>query len=334
MTAEEGVTMIRPDIASPPSHSISRRLPRPRPRTIGWLAMGAVVAAILSQQAGELATGAELLTRADAGWVAAILVLVTVRYAAAAVSVQAAVADRTRFGPTVLVQLASSFVGRFTPEGLGWFVLNQRYLERIGIPRASAIAAITLKLVAGGITRLAIAAGVLVGTGPVAIDRLGTVTIDLAFLAFVGAGVTALLALAWRLRRRLRPRLRPVIGAIRDVRLVLRQPRRAGLLFVTSGSLTVLSALTLMASAAAVGVTLDPLEVFLVYLGGTALAALSPTPGNLGALEVTLTAGLVAIGSGTADAFATVLLYRLGTFWLPIVPGFVAFRWLQTRAEL
>ena len=30
-------------------------------------------------------------------------------------------------------------------------------------------------------------------------------------------------------------------------------------------------------------------------------------------------------------ALAGVFLYRLATFWLPILPGFLAFRWLASR---
>ena len=49
------------------------------------------------------------------------------------------------------MQVSSAFIGRFTPEGVGWVVLNQRYLEQAGLSRSSAAAAITLKLLAGGL---------------------------------------------------------------------------------------------------------------------------------------------------------------------------------------
>jgi hypothetical protein len=37
---------------------------------------------------------------------------------------------------------------------------------------------------------------------------------------------------------------------------------------------------------------------------------------------------------GRGRAVAAVLLYRLLTFWLPLAPGFVAFRYLQTRQHI
>jgi uncharacterized membrane protein YbhN (UPF0104 family) len=33
-------------------------------------------------------------------------------------------------------------------------------------------------------------------------------------------------------------------------------------------------------------------------------------------------------------AVAAVLVYRLLTFWLPLVPGFIAFRYLQAKQHI
>jgi len=74
-----------------------------------------------------------------------------------------------------------------------------------------------------------------------------------------------------------------------------------------------------------------PLQVAAVYLGGTAIAAASPTPDGLGALEAALVAGLTALGYPAGQAVAGVLTYRFFNFWLPILPGLAAFRYLQRR---
>ena len=62
-------------------------------------------------------------------------------------------------------------------------------------------------------------------------------------------------------------------------------------------------------------------QVGAVYLGASLLAAAAPTPGGLGAMEAALVAGFTAIGMDGAIAVATVLSYRLATYWLPILPG-------------
>jgi membrane-associated phospholipid phosphatase len=52
------------------------------------------------------------------------------------------------------------------------------------------------------------------------------------------------------------------------------------------------------------------------------------------AVEAALVVGLMALGVQTGPAVAGVLTYRLLTFWLPIIPGFLAFRYLQHRQVL
>ncbi|HYH49830.1 MAG TPA: lysylphosphatidylglycerol synthase domain-containing protein, partial [Acidimicrobiia bacterium] len=70
-------------------------------------------------------------------------------------------------------------------------------------------------------------------------------------------------------------------------------------------------------------------SVALVYLVGTAVASAAPTPGNLGALEAAFIAGLTSAGMTSASAVGAVIVYRLATFWLPVLPGWLAFVYLQ-----
>jgi undecaprenyl-diphosphatase len=74
--------------------------------------------------------------------------------------------------------------------------------------------------------------------------------------------------------------------------------------------------------------------IIAIYLGGAAVASIAPTPGGLGALEAALVAGLTAAGAASGPAVAAVLVYRLVTYWLPIVPGFVAYRSLRHQGML
>lgn len=64
------------------------------------------------------------------------------------------------------------------------------------------------------------------------------------------------------------------------------------------------------------------------------MAALVPSPGGFGALDVTLVAGLVAVGAPTTTAVAAVLGFRLITVWVPMVPGALVFAVLLRRRVL
>jgi len=72
----------------------------------------------------------------------------------------------------------------------------------------------------------------------------------------------------------------------------------------------------------------------LVYLGGAAVATAAPTPGGIGATEAALIGGYAAIGVAATPAFTAVLLFRLVTFWLPILPGWLALVTLERRGDL
>jgi uncharacterized protein (TIRG00374 family) len=69
--------------------------------------------------------------------------------------------------------------------------------------------------------------------------------------------------------------------------------------------------------------------VLVIYLAAAAAASLSPTPGGLGAIEAALVAGLTRSGTAVTAAVAGVLAYRIVSYWLPIIPGLIAFRWLR-----
>jgi glycosyltransferase 2 family protein len=74
--------------------------------------------------------------------------------------------------------------------------------------------------------------------------------------------------------------------------------------------------------------------VAVAYLAGAAVASVSPTPGGLGALEAALVAGLTAVGGPAGPAVAGVLAFRLLTFWLPILPGWMAYRTLRANGTI
>ena len=114
----------------------------------------------------------------------------------------------------------------------------------------------------------------------------------------------------------------------------LRSPRRAAVLFGGSAATTLLYVLTLGVSLAAVDAEVPFVPLFAMYLASTAAAAASPTPGNLGALELAMTGGLTTLSVPAGTALGAVLIYRLLTFWLPLLPGFVAFRYLHRGGYL
>ena len=75
------------------------------------------------------------------------------------------------------------------------------------------------------------------------------------------------------------------------------------------------------------------LGVALVYLAALPVAALLPVPGGVVVLDTLLVVGELLNGAGFVPAIVAVLLFRLITFWLIILPGFFAHRAVIRQLE-
>ena len=97
------------------------------------------------------------------------------------------------------------------------------------------------------------------------------------------------------------------------------------MMFVGGTAVVLGNLFALYASVRAFGGTTSFAAVGAVYLAGSAIGQAAPTPGGLGAVEAILIAGLVGAGLDKEIAVPAVLLFRLCTFWIPILPGWASF---------
>jgi glycosyltransferase 2 family protein len=307
-------------------------LTRVRPHTLLLLVATGFAVHLLLPQVGELRQTLGALQGARWSWLAIGLVLSAAGYLAAAVAQLGAVDPPLALGRTTLVQVASSFANRLTPASLGGLGLNVRYLQQAGMDRPSAVGAVAVNTAAGALVHVL---GLLVAAVLIGQARLGTAHVPRgwpALVVLVAALVLGGLALWSPLgRRRV---VTPTLRAGRELAAVLRRPGKAAQLLGGSAGVTLTYALTLACSLAAFGTHLPLASTVAVYLAGAAVASVSPTPGGLGAMEAALVAGLTAVGAATGPAVAGVLAFRLLTFWLPILPGWLAYRALRTSGTI
>ena len=307
-------------------------LTRVRPRTLLALVAAGFAVHLLLPQVGELRQTLGALQTARWQWLAAGLVLSAASYLAAAVAQLGAVDPPLALGRTSLVQVASSFANRLTPASLGGIGMNVRYLQRAGMDRPAAVATVAVNTAAGALVHVL---GLLVAVVLIGRARLGTSPIPkgwpvLVALAAVLAGGGLVLWSPLGRRRLVVPALR----AGRELTGVLRRPGKSAQLLGGSAGVTLSYALTLACCLAAFGARPPLVGTVAVYLAGAAVASVSPTPGGLGAMEAALVAGLTALGVPTGPAVAGVLAFRLLTFWLPILPGWLAYRVLRVDGTI
>ena len=309
------------------------RLERIRLRTLLTLVASVVAAYLL---AGELDRSSltNVLRSANWHWSIAALALSAVTYVAATWSLSGFVADRLSFFRTLLVQLAGSFVTLVTPAAVGGAALNIRYLQRRKIPAPVAAASVGVAQVIAFILHIILLVVFIAVAGAGTKDSIKPPT--WAYFVLAGLVVAALAVLAVPAGRRLlRARVSPLLGQVLPRLLeVAQHPRK---LAEGIGGALLLSAayiLCLAACVAAFGRSVPIASIAVVYLTGSAIGSIIPTPGGLGAVEAALTAGLTATGVPGAVAVSSVLLFRLLTFWLPVPAGWAALNYLERKQVL
>jgi undecaprenyl-diphosphatase len=236
--------------------------------------------------------------------------------------------------PTLLTQMASSFVNRVTPANVGGMALNVRFMQKAGVEPTSAVTGMGLNVLAGGAVHVLLLVVFFAWAGQ---SGAGSFEIPLGSRVLVVIAVLlAVLGVAAATRRGRRLVRKHVLGFLRrswsNLQVLARSPGKLVQLILGSFGVTLGYICALAASVAAFNGGITFAEVGAVYLGASMIAAAAPTPGGLGAIEAGLVAGFTGVGLTPGVAVAAVLAYRLVTYWLPILPGWISFQLLERRS--
>ncbi|MFF9816091.1 lysylphosphatidylglycerol synthase domain-containing protein [Streptomyces sp. NPDC014006] len=325
------VLLIRPQAPVEPA-----RLERVRPRTLISFIAGAIGAYFLLTQLTHIEFG-PLVANAQWGWVAAAVLFSAVSYVAAAMSLLGFVPERVPFPRTVAAQVAGSFVKIVAPPAVGGVALNTRFLQRAGVRPGLAVASVGASQLfgLGAHILMLLSFGYLTGTEKTpSLSPSRTVIAGLLTVAVLVLVVTSVPFMRKFIVTRVRSLFAGVIPRMLDV---LQRPQK---LVTGIGGMLLLTACFVMcldASIRAFGdgsASLSIASVAVVFLAGNALGSAAPTPGGVGAVEASLTLGLIAVGLPKEVAAPSVLLFRLLTLWLPVLPGWLAFNQLTRKGAL
>ncbi|MDG9702204.1 YbhN family protein [Streptomyces sp. DH37] len=322
------VLLVRPQAPIQPA-----RLERVRPRTLVSFIAGAFAAYFLLSQLTHV-DFRQVIGGANWGWVAASLLFSALTYVAAAMSLLGFVPEKVPFLRTVVAQVAGSFVKLVAPAAVGGVALNTRFLQRAGVRPGHAVASVGASQLfgLGSHIVLLLVFGYLTGTEHTpTLSPSRTVIAGLLTAAVLSLIVTAIPALRKFVVERVRALFAGVVPRMLDV---VQRPQK--LLSGIGGMLllTVSFVMCLDASVRAFGGELSYASIAVVFLAGNALGSAAPTPGGLGAVEAALIAGLIAFGLPKEIATPAVLLFRLMTFWLPVLPGWLSFTHLTRKQAL
>lgn len=274
------------------------------------------------------------LRESDWRWAVAAFGVGLIGFTGSALTFVAFAPIRLSYWRQIVCQAAASFIAVAAPAGLGPAAVNLRVLQRKQVTTPLAVATAGLvQVTTVGVTILALVTVTAV-TGSSQLTGFQITPTMLIVIAVLAAAIATVLIVPrsrnWVLGR-VTPTLRQTWPRLVEL---FSSPQRLAL-GVLGQIIAVASYVTAMYWAIlAMGRHIPFLSAAVVYLLGNSAGAFIPTPGGMGAIEVTESGALVAIGLNAGVATSIILLFRLVTYWIRIPLGWVAYRYARHIGEL
>lgn len=308
-----------------------------RPVMVSWQRISALAACliflyILLPQVKSLSPSLHSLLHARSGYVIAGFLITTSTFFVAAATYQLLGKHRLYYSRTLLTQLATGFANRLLPAGLGGMGLITQYLRTEKHTTLEAVSVVGMDNIIGIVGHLFLFSLVILMTN-VSFSQLHLP--HLVKPAYVLGALLLLLGVNLALFKRFRSAfLHKAKNLLIDTLDYRKHPLRLSGALLNSLLLTILYVGILWCSSHALGTNLTFSKILVVFTAGSILGSATPTPGGLIGAEAGLFGGFLAYGANDSSALAATLLYRLLTYWLPIIPGLVAFSIVERRLKL
>ncbi len=221
------------------------------------------------------------------------------------------------------VELAAMFINRLLPAGIGALGTNYAFLRHRNHTKAQAASVVGVNNFIGFAGHILLLAIILVlYSGHVSLNLLFSRNYSVLVVVsviLIGAVVVFIIISA---KRRLKKFVNDLFAQLSSYRS---RPANLVAALILSISLTLANTLCLAFCATALNLHISFVEVMLVFSIGLSLGTALPTPGGLGSFEAGLFAGFVAYHLAASSALALALLYRLISYWAPLLIGAPAF---------
>ena len=230
---------------------------------------------------------------------------------------------------TLQVQIASAFISKLLPMSIGSLTVNTFYLTTVSKDVAKAASTMTLNAVTSSTAFFLIIIFALIRSRGDLANQAVQHNIQWGQVFALFVGITLIIFFVLRIHK-IRTRLvKTWNGLWGNFKHYKDQPGKVayGVVFNAIGSLTGIATLYLCAQAVNLDITFS--QAILSYTMGNIIGSLVPTPGGLGGAEAGLYAGLVFFGYDPSLCLTAVLIYRLISYWLPIIPGYLMYRHLR-----
>jgi uncharacterized membrane protein YbhN (UPF0104 family) len=261
-------------------------------------------------------------------WLVLAMSLMILTFAIAAAIYMTLALHRLKYRQTLLVEIATSFVNRLLPSGIGGLGLHGIYLYKRKHTTSEATVVVSINNLIGMVAHTVLLIGV-IWYQPNVVSELRSGNYHIASWRLL-FGVLVLLGIVMSIpivRQRIVTFSANLIISFRKV-----QPIKIAIALVLAIGLTGTYTLILFCCMHSLGIQLSLVRVFIVFSVGMLASTATPTPGGLVGAEAGLFAALLAYGTSSPLAGAAVVLYRLITYWIPLLPGLIALWFVRNRA--
>lgn len=284
----------------------------------------------IAPQLGSFRRSLHLLSDATLALVGIGVLLVAATFFVAALIYWTLALKPIRYWRAMAVQGASGFTNRVLPAGLGGMGINAAFLHksRHSVAQAAAVAVVNNSI---GFIGHFVLLGLVLFLWP--IGRLHATGVSFSWLPYAAVVVVLLVLAAVVLYagKFARAAKRQIINFLRAFLVYGTKKRALGVALLLAMCNTLLTVCVFYISCRSIGAAVSFSSVFIAFTVGVAATAVTPTPGGLGGAEAGLVGGLIGFGVPAAAALAAVLLFRLLTYWLPVVPGIALFNIVLRR---
>jgi undecaprenyl-diphosphatase len=236
---------------------------------------------------------------------------------------------------TILAHLAGAGPGRIIPGGIGNISITAIHLKKTGLTIEQALGVVITNNVFGLISNALLLMGALF-IRPES-TRLITANISSQQL-FVAALITAgfLVLIQWLLHAR--STRREINKTAKQWRVILYKflthPSRVVSVLIIALLISLVHTFMLDLSAYALGIHLSIADALIAMSFGVVIGGVFPTPGGIGGVEAGITAALIILGLTPAEAASVAVLFRVATYWQPLLPGTLAYLYLREKKLL
>jgi uncharacterized membrane protein YbhN (UPF0104 family) len=239
---------------------------------------------------------------------------------------------RLKLFNTILAHLAGSGPGRIIPGGIGNLSISALHLKKSGLTIEQSIGVVITNNILGLFSNVVLLIGVLFIRPDTAQALKDNISSQQIFIA-LGVFTAIVVLIQWLVHAR--STKKEINKAALEWKIVflnfISHPTRVVSVFLIGIIIALIHTFMLDLSGFALGVNIGLMDALIALSFGVIVGSIFPTPGGIGGVEAGITAALIVLGYDAALSASVAVLFRVATYWQPLIPGTLAYLYLREK---